>query len=130
MNKVRLIDANALLLTFSEDFINGNSPKFRLSEIKTIIDNAPTINPFYPISKEEFYKITDAEWEHSDNFWITTPSGKKIEFEKKRPQGAWERDDEHSITFDIFKCSHCGGWGHTHFKFCPNCGASMRPKEN
>ena len=44
----------------------------------------------------------------------------------ERPQGEWERDDEHSITFDLFKCSQCGFWGHTHFRFCPNCGAGMR----
>ncbi len=43
-----------------------------------------------------------------------------------RPKGTWEHDDEYSITIDIFKCSHCGGWGHTHFRFCPNCGAEMK----
>lgn len=48
----------------------------------------------------------------------------KRDFE--RPQGEWVKDEEHSIVFDIFKCSLCGGGGHTHFRFCPNCGAKMK----
>ncbi len=53
-----------------------------------LIDNAPTVNPYFPFSEEALYKIMDVEWEHSDSFWITTPSGKRIEFEKKR-QSEW-----------------------------------------
>ena len=44
----------------------------------------------------------------------------------ERPQGEWKKDEEHSITIDIFKFSVCGGGGHTHFRFCPKCGADMR----
>ena len=47
------------------------------------------------------------------------------EREYKRPQGKWLFDKENSFTFDMFKCSICGYFGHTHFKFCPNCGAKM-----
>ena len=43
-----------------------------------------------------------------------------------RPRGEWIFDKENSFTFDMFKCSICGYFGHTHFNFCPNCGADMR----
>ena len=43
-----------------------------------------------------------------------------------RLQGKWIYDTEHSITIDMYKCSVCGCDGHTHFNFCPNCGADMR----
>lgn len=51
-------------------------------------------------------------------------------FHGEQPTGEWERDDEHSITFDIFKCSHCGGWGATFFRYCPKCGARMKGGED
>lgn len=41
-------------------------------------------------------------------------------------EGRWIKDEEHSITIDMFKCSKCGGGGHTHFKFCPSCGKKMK----
>lgn len=46
-----------------------------------------------------------------------------------RPQGEWIYDSDHSITIDMYKCSVCDGYGHTHFNFCPNCGAAMRKGE-
>ena len=45
---------------------------------------------------------------------------------KERPQGEWLKDEEHSITIEMFKCSNCGYWGGAdHFNFCPRCGARM-----
>ena len=44
--------------------------------------------------------------------------------------GHWIKDEEHSITIDMFKCSVCSSYGHTHFRFCSNCGADMRECEN
>lgn len=46
-----------------------------------------------------------------------------------RPQGEWVYDPDHSITIDMYKCSVCGCFGHTHFKFCQNCGAAMQKGE-
>ncbi len=84
------------------------------------IDHAITVNPFNPLSEETLIKITDAEWEHHDSCWITTPSGKKIELEKKRPTGEWEDKD------GIAKCPFCKH-NFTYFgNFCGNCGADMR----
>jgi hypothetical protein len=45
---------------------------------------------------------------------------------EERPKGKWVKDEEHSITIEMFKCSICGYWnGAEHFRFCPNCGARM-----
>lgn len=44
----------------------------------------------------------------------------------ERQIGEWVYDTEHSITIDMYKCSVCGYYGHTHFNFCPNCGCDMR----
>ena len=44
----------------------------------------------------------------------------------ERPQGKWIKDEEHSITIEMFKCTNCGYWnGADHFNFCPSCGAQM-----
>ena len=56
--------------------------------------------------------------------WYKVYEDVKSTFE--RPQGEWVYDSNHSITIDMYKCSVCGGYGHTHFNFCPNCGADMR----
>lgn len=88
MSEVRLIDANALKEEIRREVVENRVGVFVAKRILKLIDNAPTVNPYFPFSEEAIYKIMDAEWEHSDNFWITTPSGKKIEFEKKR-QSEW-----------------------------------------
>lgn len=49
---------------------------------------------------------------------------------KGRLKGEWVYDTDHSITIDMYKCSICGCDGHTHFNFCPKCGADMNRKEN
>lgn len=86
-----------------------------------LIDNAPKVNPYFPISEEVFNKITDAEWEHSDDFWITTPNGKKIEFEKKRQQGEW------IIIDDVYcGCPFCKNKEVKFSKYCPECGARLK----
>lgn len=46
-----------------------------------------------------------------------------------RPQGEWVKDEYHSITINIFKCSNCGGGGYPIFKYCPHCGALMIKEE-
>lgn len=99
------------------------------------IDNAPTVEPKLKDDIiEAFNLITDQEFENSDSFWIVTPKGKKIEFEKKRPQGEWvdkgkyaEYHSEHA-----YLCKNCGcqiierpdkifeNW------FCKFCGAYMK----
>lgn len=56
--------------------------------IVNLIDNAPTVitNDIY----EALCQITDQEFEHSDGFWIITPKGKKIYFQKKPETGEFE----------------------------------------
>ena len=46
--------------------------------------------------------------------------------QNERPKGEWIKDEKHSIIIDMFKCTNCGYWGGAlHYKFCPNCGATM-----
>ena len=45
---------------------------------------------------------------------------------EEKSKGEWIFDKENSFTIDMFKCSICGCFGDTHFKFCPDCGADMR----
>lgn len=70
-----------------------------------LIDNAPTV----PNEYMRGYEAAEREY--------------------KRPQGEWLFDKENSFTIDMYRCSICGYFGHTHFKFCPNCGADMRGVE-
>lgn len=135
---MRLIDADALRKQFEDRSLED----FTHLHFIDAIDNAPTVNPYFPISEEVFYKITDAEWEHSNSFWVTTPSGKKVEFEKKRPQGDWivtaeDNDGVHRICCPF--CSYEQGSNNvdtikvtfTKFpNFCENCGADMRKENN
>lgn len=88
--------------------------------------NAPTVNPYFPLSEEAYYKITDAEFEHGDSFYIVTPSGKKIEFEKKRPKGRWVKSKD-----GYTRCDQCGSRGSAiKARFCHHCGADMRGANN
>jgi hypothetical protein len=74
---------------------------------------------------DAYSKIMDLEFEHSDEFWITTPKGKKIYFEKKRPHGEWNY-----IQSGMCVCPFCGAMPHKLYKnFCAKCGADMREDE-
>ena len=76
-----------------------------------VIDNAPTVD----ISGSEYFPYRTAYFNGLSDGIATS-----------RPQGKWIKDEEHSITIDMFKCTICGFWnGATHFNFCPNCGAKM-----
>ena len=98
--------------------------------LMNLIDDAPTVNPYFPLSEEVFNYITDAEFEHSDSFYIVTPSGKKIEFEKKRAHGKWiiVKDKRRG---DYVKCPFCGKEiAGTDLNFCVKCGGDMREVAN
>lgn len=127
-----LISREALKKAICE---NGYSHYY---EIFAIIDNAPTINPLTDPLFDAYSKIADLEFEHSGDFWITTPKGKKIYFEKKRPRGKWiyfQYDANPQIG--NWHCSECRQiapvdyFGHSiKSKYCPNCGAEMREEAN
>lgn len=122
---MRLIDADAFFKNYPE------------LAIEPYI-NTPTVEPKLKDDIiEAFNQITDQEFEHHDSFWIITPKGKKIEFEKKKPQGEW-------ITFStnhsIIQCSECTALLNNlradifkdkigKMNFCPNCGAKMGGEE-
>lgn len=102
---MRLIDADKLLTEFKEraeaakrwqETAKDEEIKIRaaatldfLTEVKLTIEKAQIINPFFPIPAETMYKIMDSEFEASNSFWIETPKGKKIEFQKVRPRAQW-----------------------------------------
>ena len=126
----RPIDADKL-----KEQINNKRVVGRFN-VLNLIDNAPTFNPYRPISEETFYKITDAEFDVHDSFWVETPKGKKIEFEKKRPKGTWVYSEEDKEKGYGGYCSNCKcdmpifleDWKHKFVEtdYCPNCGADMR----
>lgn len=127
-NKGDLISRKAL-----KEEINKKKVVGRFNTI-ALIDNAPSVNPYFPLSEEVFNYITDAEFEHSDGFYIVTPSGKKIEFEKKRERGEWKEGENGNIT-----CNKCGCEIRFSYlignkpdlpKFCCDCGAPMTGANN
>lgn len=108
---MRLIDADELKkeLARHEPIIIFNCNYDGL--LADIIDNAPTVETHDTVN---MYCDKDAQ----------------IIVEQIRPQGEWIYDSEHSITIDMYRCSVCGCYGHTHFNFCSNCGAEMRKEDN
>lgn len=89
-----------------------------LSRVLETIDNAPTVEP----------EITndDLQAAMTESYHL---GYELAETKFKRPQGEWIFDKENSFTIDMFRCSICGYFGATHFKFCPKCGAKMDKEE-
>ena len=84
-----------------------------------------------PITKEQWKLLTDANLEHSDTMWFSTPNGNNFEYKKVR-NGKWEDDGsgylhkECGMYFDHYLWT---GKMHEQFleqcKYCPRCGARM-----
>lgn len=72
-----------------------------------------------PLTEEEWNILTDAELERTNTIEFTTPSQKKIMFQKVK-YGKWI-----ATGFMEVKCSICGAIQHEleDTNFCPNCGA-------
>lgn len=86
------------------------------------IDNAPTV---------EECKIIDGLNNEIDDLsenlaWYVNERNRLL----KERQGKWIKDEEHSITINMFRCSNCNGGGYTHFKYCPHCGSRMGGKND
>lgn len=86
-----------------------------------------------PITDEQWNAITDAELEHSKEIEFTTPSGKKVLFQKVK-HGEWMRGDKMKdyprIPYKPWMtyCSECGAMSIILHNFCPDCGAVMDGK--
>lgn len=89
------------------NFFTGDI-KVSLKFVLNLIDNAPTVELTELCKDCRFLKDCETC------------------YEKLRPQGEWI---EHSCYKDVIICSNCNSgdnrW-HKDFKFCPNCGASMK----
>lgn len=80
-----------------------------------------------PITDEQWDKITDADFVHTDRIWSETKNG-KVEFlraseQPERKSGRWI-----DAQYPFSKCSICECYFDTANNignFCPNCGAKM-----
>lgn len=129
---MRLIDADELKRAIEKEL--SQMSNWGETFIPLLIDNAPTINPLTDPLFDAYSKIADLEFEHSGDFWITTPKGKKIYFEKKRPRGKWISQFDYSQQHktmpsgygNFWWCNKCDSSTEKKSNFCPNCGADMR----
>lgn len=82
-----------------------------MSEITLTLNN--------PLTDEQWDKITDVDFDHTDRIMFHTKHGKDVEFVKSRA-GRWIEDSGN------IACSECHIiWLHRRTAFCPNCGARM-----
>ena len=117
---MRLIDADELKKAIAQ---NRGIDSDTVCDVLDIIDNAQTVEPtFKPIATVNFDKKQLQE--------IIDKAKAEVLASVERPQGEWIYDSDHSITIDMYRCSVCGCYGHTHFKFCSNCGAKMEVVRN
>lgn len=94
-----------------------------------LIDDRITLKLKHPITDEQWDKITDADFEHTDRICFETKHG-KVEFVKVSAQpeqrvGKW-------IGGELGYCTCCGHkgcasdiWNACEKLYCPNCGAKM-----
>ena len=96
-----------------------------LKRRKACMENSPTIEPHYlsDLPDEIIKSLQTVAIDVSDGFVV---------FERKRPQGEWEK---HITYFECSNCKHCYDYDYAedidpvtdlNFSFCPNCGADMR----
>lgn len=83
------------------------------------------------LSEEDWNILTDAELEHTNTIEFTTPSQKKIMFQKVK-HGKWMHDKDNVVISGY--CSLCR-WTScvmetdvSDMPFCPQCGATMDEK--
>ena len=82
----------------------------------------------HPLTDEEWNTLTDAELEHSKKIEFTTPSGKKVLFQKLS-HGEWTKIKIIDYYKAVATCSVCGkriALERKYMAFCPSCGADMR----
>ena len=110
MSEVRLIDANALKEQFSE--IVG---EYIVSEIISIIDNAPTVEP--EITEEQAIdKLHETGWLVNHDKEMT-----------ERPKGEWKDYSDEGYV----ECPFCGSAttcddNKDELHYCWNCGSELR----
>ena len=128
MNKVRLIDANALKEDlkqyFTDGVLDGVSARLAFNQILHDIDNAPTVPQDCSECKRfDFPYVTiNVEFTEEEKQEIIEKVRKNL---LARPQGEWVENLMHTTI-----CSNCGGIRRDnrvdYIAFCNKCGADMR----
>ena len=127
MDEVRLIDAEKLKTDLKQYFSDGTlesvSAKLAFNMILRKFDDAPTVND---CPKCEYKKQYD--YFSSSSSYKELQSLRKFKKDNERPHGEWIRK-RNEQNVDIC-CTNCGyDDGYSCFKYCPNCGANMRPEK-
>ena len=93
-----------------------------------------------PITEEHWDALTDVDFDNTEEIHFHTKHGKEVHF-VKRKTGKWIKRDVfrqiHGISCSApnYQCSVCKKWwfhngeGLKWYKFCPECGADMRQRE-
>ena len=139
----RIIDADALINAFTEGATRArnckenalnNGDKERairadafldfLVEVKSLIDNATTVEPCLNCEDKQ-----TAEYIRHSSSWNELQELRKFKAEHERPKGKWIKK---SLGFDCDKCGYTQIYESLicEYHFCPNCGADMREADN
>ena len=88
-----------------------------------------------PLTDDEWDLITDASLDNTKEITFITKQGKEVKFVKasadvrENVRGEWIKGGEQPYFrkhFNIVVCSVCNKRGERRWKFCPNCGCSMK----
>lgn len=118
----RIIDIDESMLTEEEVEECIKLAKTDFSDVTILLENTPTVE-------------TDIEVVAKDAYEQGYTDGWKERYgePEERPQGEWipcyvNFTDGSKPLFAYCKCSFCNKPATGVYKFCPNCGASMKPK--
>lgn len=90
---------------------------------KTLEDNCEFTFDSGGISQEDWDRLTDANYEHTERIFVKAKNGNEVEFVKLH-KGHWYKKP-HEICYTCDQCRTTNASG-TKYNFCPHCGACMQ----
>lgn len=75
------------------------------------------------ISQEDWDRLTDANYEHTERIFVKAKNGKEVEFVKPH-KGHWYKKP-HEVCYTCDQCRTTNASG-VKYNFCPHCGACMK----